>query len=505
MTQKFNVKITKQRVIAAKFVGASSQTIALSNNVDQKHDVVVAAQLDVEARQNDVIARQDDVTTKQTDVTNKQTDVTTKRDEAVAAQLASETARDASIAAQGASETARDQSITAQGLSEDARDASVLAQGASETARDQSVAAQVAAEAARDEAQSFAPGKATQPQAEGGTNDATYMTPLKTAQAIAALGGVDQSADFTWAGTHRFTKTIEIDPTVSGMRVLINNNSDILNIGFDDDENGNLDNPIAFRLIGAGGLNYAQVFGNTVWDEGTLPKASQAEAEAGTASDRLMTPERTKQAIDARQNSATYYSRTYTPAEQQFAFEVINNAEVNLVNGYTQIKFLSGSTTGDVSTRVLYEMKEFVPWANDNIRFKTHVRATLGSQNSEYRISIGNSDVYLTVKCTSKSLSSTYRVYLHYGGSNSELGVLGGTANHTKRGLVEWEQDSVNNEVIGYLNGVETVRVPFTAPAQGVITNIPTDDIRVEVVTKVSGDEDYISLGDIKVTREFIS
>src|SRR5690606_23350495 len=48
---------------------------------------------------------------------------------------------------------------------------------------------------------------ATQAQAEGGTNNTTYMTPLRVAQAIALLGGGDVSAHLAdFNNPHNTTK-----------------------------------------------------------------------------------------------------------------------------------------------------------------------------------------------------------------------------------------------------------------------------------------------------------
>ena len=92
----------------------------------------------------------------------------------------------------------------------------------------------------------------------------------------ASLGNPDIDANYNWAGDHDFSGefsakgTIKLNPSVSGKVVLINNNSDNLNIGFDSDDNGSFDSPIALRLIGAGGTNVAQVFGNAVWHAGNF-------------------------------------------------------------------------------------------------------------------------------------------------------------------------------------------------------------------------------------------
>lgn len=89
----------------------------------------------------------------------------------------------------GDAEAAQAAAETAQGLAEDARDASVAAQGLAEDARD---AAQAAAA-------QFT--KSTTPEAQTGEEDTHYMTPLKTAQAIAALQRALASQAEAEAGT----------------------------------------------------------------------------------------------------------------------------------------------------------------------------------------------------------------------------------------------------------------------------------------------------------------
>lgn len=194
-------------------------------------------------------------------------------DLAAASEAAAETA-------QAAAETAQTGAETAQGLSEAARDASIIAQGLSEAARDTAVAAASAASDSANEAGAFLYDfkgrwfgglasdplvdlngdalnagdayfntavnqtrvysgstwgaafdvvKATQAEAEAGTDDATYMTPLKTAQAISAqvqiiqadvrqtvnTGPVDSNgrADFIAAGTGLEAVSTDLDST----------------------------------------------------------------------------------------------------------------------------------------------------------------------------------------------------------------------------------------------------------------------------------------------------
>lgn len=100
---------------------------------------------------------------------------------AEAAQSAAEVAKADAIAAQAAAETAETNAETAETNAETAETNAETAQAAAEAAQTAAEAAQAAAEAA---ATAFT--KASQAEAEAGTEDTKFMTPLKVDQAIQA-------------------------------------------------------------------------------------------------------------------------------------------------------------------------------------------------------------------------------------------------------------------------------------------------------------------------------
>ena len=104
--------------------------------------------------------------------------------------------------------------------------------------------------------------QANQAQAEDGTNDNVFMTPLRTAQAIAELAVTDAITDI---------------PTASQAEA----------------EDGTLNNVYMTPLRTLQAIEDNVEVGIT-----TIPTATQAQAEGGTANDVYMTPIRTAQAIE---------------------------------------------------------------------------------------------------------------------------------------------------------------------------------------------------------------
>ena len=143
--------------------------------------------------------------------------------------------------------------------------------------------------------------KATQVQAEAGTDNATWMTPLRTAQAIDELAdaaewgqitgtlsnqtdlqsALDDKADISH--THIASDVTDFDTEVS-------NNTDV---SANTIHRGLTDNPHSVTKAQIGLSNVTNDL--QVRD---ADKATQAEAEAGTDDTKWMTPLKTKQAID---------------------------------------------------------------------------------------------------------------------------------------------------------------------------------------------------------------
>lgn len=155
-------------------------------------------------------------------------------------------------------------------------------------------------------------GIATAQQAQDGSDNATYMTPLRTKQAIAALASVDLQAHLTdYTNPHATTKA----------QVGLGN---VDNFGTASQADA-IDNTIATKFMTPQRVSQAITFfvGNDFLNHlnatnphnttaaqvglGNVPNytmASTAEAQTGTATDRFMSPARTKDAISFQVGTA---------------------------------------------------------------------------------------------------------------------------------------------------------------------------------------------------------
>lgn len=220
-------------------------------------------------------------------------DATLARAGAESAQNLAEGARDAALAAQGAAElaqagaeSAHDGSVVAQGLSEAARDAAALAQGGAEAARTGAETAQGSAEtAAAAAASSQIASETARDGAEMAQSGAeAARTGAESAQAGAEAARTGAETAEAGAVTARQAAELAADNAASAVA-----------------DHEAAENPH--------GVTKAQVSLGSVEDYGI---ATQAEAEAGAATNKYMTPQRTLQAINANASAGVPTSRTLT-------------------------------------------------------------------------------------------------------------------------------------------------------------------------------------------------
>jgi hypothetical protein len=249
---------------------------------------------------------------------------------------------------------------------------------------------------------------ASQAEAEAGTAADRYMTPERVRQAITAQRGNSVA-----------------DPGANGVMVRTGPNATAV-------VNGNATDLV--RVDGTATAVNAAVVG--LGSVQNYPVATQAEAVAGTAADRYMTPERTRQSLagtrtiamqattGASSTSVGGGATVYVPIAGQAASQAFRRGNYVPVSGTIRnagMAFLSQQTDPAMTCTLVYSQgSPWSSWTASNVSITVNAASTSGASSNSPRVIVSpntlavNAGWMIAWECVNSSPTTSATYYLSF-------------------------------------------------------------------------------------------